>query len=86
MAACLLEPFAGPKTNLEGLAFRRFLLAHDPTGVPVRVQRAVPADRLTGFGRAYSAMQAETPDRAGGRGGPLFQFKFEDGRIGILGG
>jgi hypothetical protein len=82
----LARAFTGPKTNLEGLAFRRFLFAHDPTGVPVRVQRPVPADQLTGFGRAYSAMQAETPDRAAGRGGPLFQFKFEDGRIAILGG
>jgi hypothetical protein len=82
----LARAFTGPKANLEGLAFRRFLLAHDPTGVPVRVQRPVPADRLTGFGKAYSAMQAETPDRAAGHGGPLFQFKFEDGRIAILGG
>ena len=81
----LARAFTGSQTNLEGLAFRRFLLAHDPTGVPVRVQRPVPADRPTGFGRAYSAMQAETTDRVAGLGGPLFQFKFEDGRITILG-
>jgi hypothetical protein len=77
--------FTGPKTNLDGLAFGRFLLARDPTGVPVRVQRPVLADGLTGFGRAYSAMQGETADRAAGHGGPLFQFKFEDGRVAILG-
>lgn len=78
--------FTGPSAVLEGLAFRRFLLARDPTGVPVRVQRAVPADEFTGFGRVYSPMEAETTDRAEGRGGPLFQFRYQGGRVSILGG
>jgi hypothetical protein len=81
----LAQAFTGPSGHLEGLAFRRFLLAHDPTGVPVRVQRRVPADQLTGFGKTYSRMGAETTDRAEGRGGPLFQFRFEGGQIAILG-
>jgi hypothetical protein len=82
----LARAFTGPQAHLEELAFRRFLLAHDPTGVPIRVQRPIPADQLSGFGKAYSPMEAETTDRAAGRGGPLFQFRFEDGRIAILGG
>lgn len=82
----LARAFTGPQAHLEGLEFRQFLLAHDPTGVPVRVQRPIPGDQLSGFGKAYSQMKAETPDRADGRGGPLFQFRFENGRIAILGG
>jgi hypothetical protein len=78
--------FTGPPAALEGLAFRRFLLDRDPTGVPVRVQRPVPADELTCFGRVYSAIEAETVDRAEGRGGPLFQFRYQDGQVGVLGG
>lgn len=82
----IARAFTGPAEHLENLAFRRFLLDRDPTGVPVRVQRPVPADIRTGFGRVYSAMEAETVDRAEGRGGPLFQFRFQDGRIRVLGG
>lgn len=74
--------FTGPAATLEALPIRRFLLAHDPTGVPVRVQRPVFADRLTNFGLAYSHMEAESVDRAQGAGpGALFQFRFENGRI-----
>jgi hypothetical protein len=82
----LARAFTGPRDHLERLPFRRILLANDPTGVPVRVQRPLPADQLSGFGRAYSLMESETTERAEGDAGPLFQFRFENGRIGILGG
>ena len=78
--------FTGPAERMESLPFRRFLLAHDPTGVPVRVQRGVAADRLTGYGSAYSPIETESVDRAFGRGGAVFQFKYENGAITVLGG
>ncbi|MEQ8249507.1 MAG: hypothetical protein RID42_17670 [Alphaproteobacteria bacterium] len=78
--------FTGPAERLESLPFRRFLLAHDPTGVPVRVQRGVAADRLTGYGSVYSPIETESADRASGRGGAVFQFKYENGAITTLGG
>ncbi len=74
--------FTGPRDVLEALPFRDVLLANDPTGVPMRVQRTVEADSATGYGRAYSPMLAENPDRArGGVTNVLFQFLFEDGRF-----
>jgi hypothetical protein len=77
--------YTGPADQLEGLPFRRFLLSRDPTGVPVRVQRPVAADRLTGYGRSYSPVEAESMDRASGREGASFQFKYESGVITFLG-
>ncbi|NQV80277.1 MAG: hypothetical protein HQ495_06960 [Alphaproteobacteria bacterium] len=78
--------FTGPAAHLEGLPFRRFLLSHDPTGIAVRVQRPVDADRTSDFGRLYSQIGTETTDRAFGQGGALFQFKYENGEISLFGG
>ncbi|MDA0368449.1 MAG: hypothetical protein O3C65_10110 [Proteobacteria bacterium] len=78
--------FTGPADRLERLPFRRFLLSHDPTGIAVRVQRPVGADRTTDFGRLYSQIGSETTERAFGQGGALFQFKYEDGQISLFGG
>lgn len=81
------QGFTGPSEVLEALPFRRLLLANDPTGVPIRVQRTVPADRATDFGAVYSPMQSESTDRARGAGsGALFQFLVENGRIRVAGG
>jgi hypothetical protein len=80
------QGFTGPKEALEALPFRPILLANDPTGVPIRVQRTVPADRATDFGAAYSPMESESTDRARGAGSALFQFLVENGRIRAVGG
>jgi len=78
----MARAFTGPRPVLDALPFRGILLDNDPTGVPVRVQRPVEADRITGYGRAYSPMQSEDVDRArGAASGFLFQFRYENGRI-----
>lgn len=79
--------FTGPPDILEALPFRSVLLANDPTGVPIRVQRSVRADHATDYGMAYSPMESESTDRARGAGsGALFQFIAKNGRIRLAGG
>lgn len=78
--------FTGPASVLERLPIRRFLVSRDPTGVPIRVQRTVPADHVTNYGLAYSPMESESEDRARGAGdGLLFQMRYENRRIRFFG-